>query len=157
MNRVAAVLLALPLLLGTGRLVSMTMAESLGPVAEERVPLNIAEAAGMEDAGEVVRRLRLGEDPGRILPVRPHVISSSIPFATAFEAAIWSRSVELVALFDREGAPLDEQTRAGLACLAGDVKAEDIRSYLVKDHPVTCQQDAALKRIEARAPARPSP
>src|SRR5687767_12428337 len=118
MYRLAGVLLAIPLVLGTGRLVSMAIAERAGNVAEDRVPLNIAEAAGMANAAEVVRRMRLGEDPGRRLPVRPHVISSSVPIATAFEGAVMARQVLLVELFDREGAPIDEATRAELACLA---------------------------------------
>jgi hypothetical protein len=78
------------------------------------------------------------------------VLSTTIAFATAFEASIWSRDVELVRLFDREGAPLDDETRADLACLASDLGVENVRDYLAGDRPGTCQKNAALQRVEAR-------
>jgi hypothetical protein len=156
MRRVAVALLAIPLVLGTARLGWMVVAEGVGVVAEDRVPLNIAEAAGLENASEVVRRMRLGEDPVRVLPVRPHVISSSVPLASAIEAAVWSRQVELLELFDREGAAIDERSRAELACLAADISADDLWEYLTMDRAVTCEKDAALKRIQARAKAQPT-
>jgi hypothetical protein len=145
-----AALLAIPLLAGMAVLMSTTIAERAGAIRDDRLPRNIAEAAGTRNAADLVRRLRRAEDPREVLPVRPHVLSGSVAFATAFEASIWPRDVELVKLFDREGAPLDEQTRAELACLASDLEAEVVLEYLAGDGPVDCEKNAALQRVEAR-------
>src|SRR5262245_8811051 len=67
-------------------------------------PINIAEAAAQGSAAEVVRRVRQGEDPRGVRALRPESISSSVLRASALEAAVWSREVELVELLDRLGA-----------------------------------------------------
>ena len=80
-------------------------------------PINIAEAAAQGSAAEVVRRVRQGEDPRGIRALRPESISSSVLRASALEAAVWSREVELVELLDRLGA-FQGNERERIGCLA---------------------------------------
>lgn len=110
---------------------------------------NIAEAAGLGTASEVIRFLDEGADPTRVLPVREVVISSTIHQISALEAAVWSRQLELVRLLDRRGVILTDE-RARLACLAADLEAEDIREFLVRENQPGCQQKAVQREILAR-------
>src|SRR5688572_14187543 len=50
---------------------------SIGP------PRNVAEAAGMANASELLRRIGQGEDPGRVHDVRPEIISSAFTRVSA--------------------------------------------------------------------------
>ena len=50
---------------------------------------NLAEAAAIGSVSEVVRFLQAGEDPNRLVDVRPFAISSSIRRGTGLEAAVW--------------------------------------------------------------------
>ena len=110
-------------------------------------PTNMAEAAGVASAAEVLRRLGLGEDPRSVLPVRAEIISSSVLRASALEAAVWSRQVELIKLLDRWGAFAGgERTRIG--CLARDLEAEDISAYL--QAPEACVPKATLESVLER-------
>jgi hypothetical protein len=110
-------------------------------------PLNMAEAAGLGSAADVLRRLGLGEDPRAVLPVRPDVISSSVLRASAVEAAVWSRQVELVKLLDRWGA-FEGDGRSRIGCLARDLQAEDIAAYLGASD--ACPPNAALEAVLER-------
>src|SRR5262245_44052559 len=65
---------------------------------------NLAEAAALGSVSEVVRFLQAGEDPNRMVSVRPFVISSSVRQVTGLEAAVWHRSAELMRLLDKTGA-----------------------------------------------------
>jgi len=112
-------------------------------------PQNAAEAAAMATASEVLRFLRAGQDPNAIMPVRPHVISASVTRATALEASIWGREVELVRLLDREGAIGDR--RAYLACLSDALHADAITKYLAPQGPDHCDRVAILQHIQERS------
>lgn len=114
-------------------------------------PRNIAEAAAMASASEVLRHLRAGEDPNAIVSVRPDVISSSVTEVSAVEAAVWGRTIELIRLLDREGAIATPERRQYLACLSEAVQARDIRDYLAPHGTHGCDVDAVMQSIQARA------
>lgn len=112
-------------------------------------PQNSAEAAGWGRAGDVLRFLRSGEDPRHVYPVRPEIISSAVRRATTLEASMWSRQVELIRLLDQVAA-FDEGERAALACLAADLKIDDVVEYLAPDGIGHCESGRALERVLAR-------
>jgi hypothetical protein len=114
------------------------------------VPHNSAEAAGLGRAGELLRFLRHGEDPHRVHPVRPEILSSAILRATTLEAAMWSRQLELIQLLDREGTMTDPAERAALACLAADLQLDDVAEYLGARSNGGCEPGQALERVVAR-------
>jgi len=140
-----------PLVVSLAIVLGFAAAERVGrPVLTYAPPANLAEAAALANAGEVLRRLRAGEDPAAIQPVRPDAISSAVPLASAHEAAIWSRRVELVALMAREGA-LPTEPPLHLVCLAVDLGVDDIVAYLSPGAPPLCEPGAATARVMARA------
>jgi hypothetical protein len=116
-----------------------------------RRPSNIAEAAGMGMAAEVLGRMRLGQDPRAVRDVRADIISSSIPRVTALEAAVWSRRLRLVRLLDREGAIGSGPERDHLACLARLLRAGEIETYLAPGAAAGCDPEKTIRAIEARA------
>ena len=154
---ITAVVLALPIVLATLLLGWIPIAERVDPDTDDRRPVNIAEAAGDGNAAEVVRRLRLGEDPHRVYPVRPHIIQPPVTMTTAVEAAVWAKRVELMDLLDREGVILGGRTREELVCLAGDIGAADVAAYLAKGQMPVCEPEAALDRIAARSTSDDQP
>ncbi|HEY7185526.1 MAG TPA: hypothetical protein VH436_03205 [Vicinamibacterales bacterium] len=148
-----AIGVAAPAVLATMAVLAFTALEiagrtpsALGP------PRNIAEAAGMGAASEVLRLLDYGEDPNRVLPVRREIISSAITKVTALEAAIWSHHREMIELLDRRGAIVDSATRRYLICLTRDIGDDDILAYLSKgESSVDCVHSAALAAVEKRS------
>ena len=112
-------------------------------------PSNVAEAAGMGLASEVLRLVAAGEDPRRAYPVRPDIISSAIPRATALEAAVWGRAEQLMRQLDAMGL-VDTPTRQHLACLAADIQADDMRESLTAADTPPCIPGAAYERVRSR-------
>lgn len=156
-SRASALAMAGPAVLATLVVVTFSGLELLGRTPFAIGPFrNIAEAAGMGAASDVLRLLGHGEDPTRVLPVRGEIISSSVRRATALEAAIWSRRRELVELLDRRGAIVDAQTRQHLACLASDLDARDIADYLSSGRAPGCirghELDVVLERTRLLEP-----
>ena len=144
-----AVTLAAPAMIATLLLVVVVIGEAGGrSLLSEGGPLNIAEAAGTANAGELLRRLGLGEDPTHLYDVRPHILSSDFKRVTALEAAVGARRVELVRLLDRRGL-ISGAARGYLACLASDLHVSDIVSYLAPDG-ATCPAGATLQILSAR-------
>lgn len=149
------VALLVPLCAATAGIVLVTVGERVGsaPFAG-LISHNSAEAAGLARAGDVLRFLRNGEDPRRVYAVRPEVMSSAVRRATTLEAAMWSRQLELVQLLvqllDRQD-PLDLSERAALACLAADLRVDDIVEYLAPDGTGHCEPGTALERVHARS------
>jgi hypothetical protein len=121
---------------------------ALGP------PRNIAEAAAMRAPSEVLRLLGEGEDPNRVWPVRPEIISSTITRVTALEAAIWSHHWEMVEMLDRREAIGDAKTRQHLICLTNDVGDPDILAYLSPGQTPDCVPGAALEIVNERSRGR---
>jgi hypothetical protein len=155
MTRRMCVIAALTLPLAVATLVTMLIAagELAGAAPFARlVPRNSAEAAGMGYAADVIRLLESGEDPTRVQPLRPEVISSSVTRATTVEAAVWSRQLELVQVLEERGA-ITPAERPALACLADDLDADDVADYLWPAGVDGCEPGAAVEAVEARSPA----
>jgi hypothetical protein len=141
-----------PPCVATIALIVFVVFESFGHTLSSEGPLrNLAEAAAMGSISEVVRFLSAGEDPNRIVVVRPHVISSSVKRVTALEAAVWHRSAELMKLLDHAGAIVDRDTRNHLTCLASDLRVDEIVSYLSPHDPPHCVPQEVLNAIVARS------
>jgi hypothetical protein len=147
-----ALLLALPALMVTAGLIGGAFGESIGFFDEYR-PRNVAEAAAAGNAADLLRRLQADEDLSQVYEVRPQFISSSVQQATVFEAAMWSRQVQLFVMLDRAGAlVIDDATRYELVCLADDLAVPDVAEYLGRGDAAACEPQAALKRVQARTP-----
>lgn len=143
--------LLVPLCVATACLVLVTVGERAGAAPFAGLaPQNSAEAAGLASAGDVLRFLRMGEDPRHVYAVRPEVISSAVRLVTTLEAAMWSRQRELVQLLDRQ-VEFDRGERAALACLAVDLKIDDVVAYLAPDGASHCEPGQALERVLARS------
>ena len=115
-------------------------------------PNNIAEAAAMGNAAETMRRLMYGETPFRVEDVRPEITSADATRLTALEGTILSRQLALVRLLDERGLIVSAAARQALACLARDVRADDIVDYLAPKLALSCEAGAARQAIAARAP-----
>jgi hypothetical protein len=147
-----AIAVALPICAATAAVAAFTVSELVGrPLWSHEPARNLAEAAALGSVSDVVRRLAVGEDPTRLVPVRPHVISSSVTRVTGLEAAVWRRSAELMRLLDRAGAIADEPTRRHLTCLASDLRVEEIVEYFSPGGPPSCVSDEAVNQILARS------
>jgi len=147
-----AIALAVPLAITAIGLGAIALSERVGAtLLDGRAPANLAEAGASARADLVIRFLRAGEDPARVYPVHQDVISSAVLEATALEAAIWSRQLEIVELLDREGAiPHDGGTRRSLACLALDLGVDDVAEYLAAADAAPCMPEQALQAVMAR-------
>jgi hypothetical protein len=98
--------------------------------------------------------VRAGEDPAAVRTLRAESISSSVLRASALEAAVWSREVELVELLDRLGA-FQGNERERIGCLARDLQADDIAKYLGATD--ACTPNATLEAILERTRALDRP
>ncbi len=117
---------------------------------------NLAEAAALGSASEVVRMLDGGEDPAAVVDVRPHAISSSVPRASALEAAVWSRQAPMLRLFEQAGALRDPVTRHYVVCLARDLRAEEVVAALApSDGARDCPDGQTLAGVMARGGHQP--
>lgn len=119
-------------------------------------PANLAEAAAIGRAADVLRFLAADPDPTRVFEVRPffissgvtRVISSGVTQATAIEAAVWSRQPALVELL--EGTLVSgAEGRRHVACLATDLGVADVARHLVPEG-ASCVPGAALAAITQR-------
>ena len=113
---------------------------------------NVAEAASLGQASEVVRLMYAGQDPNRVWPVPKDMISSTVTQVTALEAAVWSRRVQLVELFDRQGAIADADTRRYLTCLAADLEppVTEIIEYLSPQGAGFCEAGQTIAVVRER-------
>ena len=120
-----------PVVAATLAVLLFATAESLGVTPfSYGPPRNAAEAAGMGSASEVLRLLATVDDPNRIFPVRVDIIASNVTRVTVMEAVVFTRRLGLVELLDDEGMIVGSENRRHLACLAADLNASDIVSYL---------------------------
>jgi hypothetical protein len=97
-------------------------------------PLNVAEAAGLGNAGEVVRLITAeGQDPNRAWPIRAGIFSSNDLTMTPLEAAMVIRREALVPVLLRHGAVVPESgpARTALICRALSFEATLIAEMLV--------------------------
>lgn len=148
----AVVLVLAPMLAAMAVLLAFTIGEVNGvrPFSYQ-APSNLAEAAGMGLAPEVLRLVRTGADPTRVENVRPDIISSQITRVTALEAVVWSRRAQLVRLLEREGVLGTDADRAHMACLARALQVADIVAYLAPDGTPDCDPDRTVEQIMARS------
>ena len=146
--RAALTALVVPVLLGTLAVSIFVGAELVGatPPLAEKSPLNLAEAAAMGSMADVWRLLDAGQDPGAMYDVRPHIISSSVRHVSAWEGVIWSRRVEVVEFMDRRH-PLGSLERERIACLARELRTEDIEEYLAAGGPPACASEVTAQII----------
>jgi len=143
---------AVPVCLATLAVMVFVLFEISGRTLSSEGPMrNLAEAAAMGSVSEVVRFLQAGEDPNRLVDVRPFAISSAIHRVTGLEAAVWHRSAPLIQLLDRTGAIGHGETRRRLTCLAADVRVEEIVKYLAPDGASWCVPGQMIAEIEARS------
>jgi hypothetical protein len=144
-----------PVCLALACVIGIVIAEHSGSTLFGDVPpRNLAEAAATGRADDVVRRLRLGEDPHRVYDLRPEAISSVVLKATTIEAAMWSRQLLMIQLLDREGAIADAAHRREMTCLAADLDSGDIVEYLSPGGPPECTRGEVFNRVLARTPRK---
>jgi hypothetical protein len=143
---------ALPICAATAATTAFSVSELFGHSMWSHGPSrNLAEAAALGSASEVMRRLEAGEDPAALVPVRPHVISSSVTRVTALEAAVWHRSAALMQLFDRSGAMTADDSRRHLTCLAADLRVDEIVRFLSPAGVPECVPGETVDGIIARS------
>ena len=144
-------LTAFPAIAATCAVLGFVIAEGAGlePLTYG-APRNIAEAAGLGSAADVWRLADAGDEATRVYPVRREIISSAVPYATALEAAVWSRRVQLVQLLNDRGM-LPPAERDRLTCLARELHSSDIEDYLAGGRQVACNES-----VVAQVTARPS-
>jgi hypothetical protein len=141
-----------PVVLATLGVMVFVVCEMLGQTLSSAGPTrNLAEAAAIGNVSEVARFLHAGEDPNRIVEVRPYAVSSSIRRVTGLEAAVWHRSARLMKFFDQAGAIGHDEARRRLACLAADLRVDEIVEYLSPDGASSCVPGEVVADIEARS------
>jgi len=151
-SRVLALAVAGPVVIATLMVSVFSGLEILGRTPSAIGPVhNIAEAAAMGAASEVLRLLEVGEDPNRVWPVRRDIISSTITRVTGLEAAVWSHHREMVEILDRRRTIVDEQTRQHLVCLASDVGVPEIVDYLSPGRDPDCGHGQAIDIVLERS------
>lgn len=142
---------AAPVWLAASGLMLFSLLDMTGRMPFSDGPLrNVAEAAADGNAAEVVRRLNAGADLRQAMPVRAELISSSVRYAAALEAAVWSRQGALVRLLDRLGAVGHGATRRHLVCLALDIGAEEVSSVLDPGGAMSCVPAVATGIVTGR-------
>jgi hypothetical protein len=111
--------------------------------------LTLSEAAGLGNAGEVVRLITIeGRDPNRAWPVREDILGPAQEI-TPLEAAVAIRRTELIPVLLRHGAVLPErgEQRTALICRAQAAVAPAIVELLLKtgdgsDPRAACDQES---------------
>ena len=154
LHRLIAIVLVTPPALAILCAAAIALAERAGTTLFAAVPpANLAEAAAMGRADDVVRRLALGDDRHRVYDLRTEVISSAVRRATPVEAAMWSRQLLMVQLLDGAGAIADLSQRQESACLAADLELQDIVEDLSPSGPPGCTPQRAHDRVLTRTTA----
>ena len=156
MARVLAGVSALPAIVTVAALVVAAGERAGYTPLSEGPPRNAAEAAAMGKASDVLRYLLLGGSPTEVQTLRPDVISPQIVRATVPEAAIWSRQLGLIKLLDTRGALVGDGTRHRLACVAHDIRLDEVVEYLAPDGLDACAADEGIAAVQARSTEAPS-
>jgi hypothetical protein len=106
----------------------LTGSDPFWPVPE----VTLSEAVVTRDYAEIVRLIESGADPNQPSRVRPDVLNSAEHTLTPLEAAVGTRTIELVRLLVRHGASVGSgSSRATLICEAIRVDAPDIVDFLL--------------------------
>jgi hypothetical protein len=112
--------------------------------------MNMSEAAGLGNAGEVVRLIaEEHQDPNRVWPVREGILGAA-QAVTPLEAAVSIRRIELIHVLVREGAviPASGPERTALICRALAARAPEVVDFLLAtgdrtDPRATCSQSSS--------------
>jgi hypothetical protein len=130
-SRAAAIAVAAPFLVTAAIALSVIAGWVAGTDPLWPLPdLNVAEAAVVRDHAEVVRLIRLGQDPNRSWPVRAEFNEGHAATMTPLEAAVHIKRLELVELLVREGARVAGANRTSLVARAVESGSRDIAEYL---------------------------
>lgn len=113
-------------------------------------PRNVAEAAALGRAADLVRLLRRGDHPEQVFPVRAAMVRESPSWLSAVEGAMWADGPAMIRLLAREGAVLTDVKRRQLACLARDLGQSGTAEYLMPAGTAACGAGAALAAVRAR-------
>jgi hypothetical protein len=152
LSTVLALAISLPVVAATAWMLVIMAGERAGAAPFSAPPWrNSAEAAAAGDAATMLLLIRQGDDPTRVHHVPPGLISSAIARVTTLEAAIWSRSISMIRVLDREGAIVGADQRHDLACLAVDLDAPETADYLVPAAQRTCVPGRAADRVAQRS------
>jgi hypothetical protein len=147
------VVLVFPVVAAVAVVAAIVAGEAVGSAPfSAGLPRNAAEAAAAGDVVSLMRFLRAGADPHRVDAVAPELISVSIRFASAIEAAILSRRGSVVSVLAHHGSLGDEAQRRALSCLAQDVGQADLAAVMASGD-VPCAPGEALARVQARSAA----
>lgn len=133
MERAAARALAIP---GCSVIAALVAGLALLPWGRHplwRQPtLNLAEAAAVRDAGEIVRLIDAGSDPNEIREIRGGLLTEEPIRVTPIEAAVTARDVEIARVLLVNGARLDPQLWSRLRCTA---ESDEVASFLDRWRP----------------------
>jgi hypothetical protein len=93
-------------------------------------PLNLAEAAALNDRGTIQRLIESGADPNARAPVRPPILKSHEVVVTPLEAAVGTRTPTTIEFLLTRGARMDSHERTVMFCLAMKDEAQEVIAFL---------------------------
>jgi hypothetical protein len=96
-------------------------------------PLNLSEAAALNDRGTIQRLIASGADPNAPAPVRPPILKSHEVVVTPLEAAVGTRTPATIEFLLRRGARMDSHERAVMLCLAMKDEAREIVDFFASN------------------------
>ena len=108
-------------------------------------PLNLAEAAALNDRGTIQRLIASGADPNAVAPVRPPILKSHEVVVTPLEAAVATRTPTTIEFLLRRGARMDSHEQAVMFCLAMKDEARELIDFLetnTTQAPADCEHVA---------------
>jgi hypothetical protein len=108
--------------------------------------LNLAEAAAVRDAGEIVRLIEAADDPNEIREVRPGLLAAQAVRVTPLEAAVAAKDVEIARVLLVHGARMDADTWNRLRCSA---EGDEMTEFLDRRRPA-----GSVLRCTTHPPAR---
>ena len=135
-NRALLIIAVSPLLLAFGAALWVVIGGLAGAQPFWPQPtLNVAEAAAVNNAGEVVRLItKEGQDPNKAWPVRAGLLGRNALMMTPLDATIVIRREPLVPVLLRHGVIIPESgpERTALICRAVFYEADRILEMLLK-------------------------
>ena len=109
----------------------------------QQQPVNMSEAAALQDSATVLRMLRRGESLRAVRPVRAGVLSPATVMVTPLEAAIAARRAEVVEILMWSAEGVDPETWTRLRCLAASASDEDVARVLDQYKPAAAGSNCA--------------
>lgn len=131
----AASVLAVPALLGIAAVILVVGALVGWEPLWSEPPLNLAEAAALNDRATIQRLLAAGADPNARTTVRPPILKSQEIVVTPLQAAVGTRTATTIEFLLERGARMDSHERAVMFCLAMKDEAREITDFLEKNAP----------------------